>query len=228
MSIPQKHIGAIVDTPSSHEGESNDSPKGERAFALLALSHTHVEQQLYRAMLTESAARESRTEAFSASRLIALTGIRSSSTVRRGLQGLLKKQSIERVLGEGVKRSLNGVSYMIYSPEEVFSRRREKGLIPFPNEIIEQSFDSTLLRVLDLPTLSRREAQVAIHCAEGLTNLEIAERLCVTAQTVKFHLRHVFIKFGIKRRTELIRRLLRQEAAATSAWDVEKERGAFI
>jgi DNA-binding CsgD family transcriptional regulator len=221
MSIPQKHIGTIVETPSSHEGESFDSPKGEHAFALLALSHTQVEQQLYRAMLNQSAASESRTEAFSASRLMALTGIRSSSTVRRGLQGLLKKQSIERVTGEGVKPPLHGVTYMIYSPEEVFSRRKDKGLMPFPKEIIGQIFEPVLLRVVELPTLSRREAQVAIHCAEGLTNLEIAERLNVTVQTVKFHLRHVFIKFGIKRRTELIRRLLRQEAAATSVLDVE-------
>jgi DNA-binding CsgD family transcriptional regulator len=43
---------------------------------------------------------------------------------------------------------------------------------------------------------------------EGLTNAEIGLRLLVSEQTVKFHLRHIFIKFGVKRRAELISRLL--------------------
>lgn len=62
--------------------------------------------------------------------------------------------------------------------------------------------------------LSRREAQVALCCAEGLTNAEIGDRLCITEQTVKFHMRHLFIKFGVRRRGELISRLLRHEDGA--------------
>jgi DNA-binding CsgD family transcriptional regulator len=57
-------------------------------------------------------------------------------------------------------------------------------------------------------SLSRREAQVALCCVEGLTNAEIGLRLLVTEQTVKFHLRNIFVKFGVKRRGELIFRLL--------------------
>jgi len=45
-------------------------------------------------------------------------------------------------------------------------------------------------------------------CAEGLTNAEIGARLLITEQTVKFHLRNIFVKFGVKRRAELISRLL--------------------
>jgi DNA-binding CsgD family transcriptional regulator len=56
--------------------------------------------------------------------------------------------------------------------------------------------------------LSRREAQVALCCVEGLTNAEIGTRLSVTEQTVKFHLRNIFVKFKVKRRAELISRLL--------------------
>ena len=56
--------------------------------------------------------------------------------------------------------------------------------------------------------LSRREAQVALACAEGMTNSEIGRRLSIGEQTVKFHLRNIFAKFGVRRRTELISRLL--------------------
>ncbi|OLE51090.1 MAG: hypothetical protein AUG51_24820 [Acidobacteria bacterium 13_1_20CM_3_53_8] len=67
-------------------------------------------------------------------------------------------------------------------------------------------------RVVGLNNLSRREAQVALCCAEGLTNAEIGDKLHVTEQTVKFHLRHIFVKFGVKRRAELVSRLLCQNA----------------
>jgi DNA-binding CsgD family transcriptional regulator len=62
--------------------------------------------------------------------------------------------------------------------------------------------------VLENPNLSRREAQVALCCVEGLTNAQIGERLEVTEQTVKFHLRNIFVKLGVRRRAELISRLL--------------------
>jgi len=65
-------------------------------------------------------------------------------------------------------------------------------------------------RVVDLRSLSRREAQVALCCAQGLTNAAIGTRLEVSEQTVKFHLRNIFVKFGVKRRAELVSRLLRE------------------
>ena len=71
-----------------------------------------------------------------------------------------------------------------------------------------QFFERAIKRVVANNNLSRREVQVALCCVEGLTNAEIGNRLSVGEQTVKFHLRHIFIKFGVKRRTELISRLL--------------------
>ena len=71
-----------------------------------------------------------------------------------------------------------------------------------------QYFERAIKRVVANNNLSRREAQVALCCVEGLTNAEIGNRLSVSEQTVKFHLRHIFIKFGVQRRAELISRLL--------------------
>jgi DNA-binding CsgD family transcriptional regulator len=70
------------------------------------------------------------------------------------------------------------------------------------------SFERAVARVAENPLLSRREAEVALCCVEGLTNAQIGNRLDVSEQTVKFHLRHVFVKFGVKRRAELISKLL--------------------
>jgi DNA-binding NarL/FixJ family response regulator len=50
--------------------------------------------------------------------------------------------------------------------------------------------------------LTKRELVVLRHAAEGFTNNEIAARLWVTPQTVKFHLANAYRKLGAANRTE--------------------------
>lgn len=102
------------------------------------------------------------------------------------------------------------VGYRVRLPEEVIALRDESGTNTFTRGISgsDRSFERVLQRIVATRNLSRREAQVALCCVEGLTNAEIGSRLLVKEQTVKFHLRHVFLKFGVKRRAELISRLL--------------------
>jgi DNA-binding NarL/FixJ family response regulator len=52
--------------------------------------------------------------------------------------------------------------------------------------------------------LSKREVEVALIVAEGLTNKEVGVRLCVTEKTVKFHLTTIFRKLGVKSRTQMV------------------------
>ncbi|MDD5307823.1 MAG: helix-turn-helix transcriptional regulator [Deltaproteobacteria bacterium] len=52
--------------------------------------------------------------------------------------------------------------------------------------------------------LTRAEARVAALLAEGSSPTEIAERLAVTGETVKTHLKHIFGKTGARRQSELI------------------------
>ncbi len=56
-------------------------------------------------------------------------------------------------------------------------------------------------------TLTVAERQVAALAADGLTNLEIARQLGVSARTVETHLGHVLAKLGISSRRELARML---------------------
>lgn len=183
-------------------------------MALLALSHTPVEHILYQVMLKETLEEKKDSGVFSVRRLMQLTGLNSYSTVRRGRDGLLSKKSIEvtETNASGTRQTI----YTIFNPLEIFSRRREAGIAPYPKELDNYAsvpgYGRALKRVLDGCYLSRREAQVALACAEGLTNSEIGKKLFISEQTVKFHLSHIFVKLGVRRRAELISRLLAQVA----------------
>jgi DNA-binding CsgD family transcriptional regulator len=194
-------------------GEAGELSVDGHAMALVALSHTQLEQKLYSTMLSETSALAAAAAGlFSTRQLMTLTNIRSSGTVRRGIDGLVAKLSIERQ-GDGRNgSSAAGRQYVVHSPEAILARRKAQGVAVYPKAVRiregNQYFERAIKRVVANGNLSRREAQVALCCVEGLTNAEIGNRLSVTEQTVKFHLRHIFIKFSVKRRAELISLLL--------------------
>jgi len=53
--------------------------------------------------------------------------------------------------------------------------------------------------------LTERELAILRLVAEGMSNLDIASRLYVTEQTVKFHLSNIYRKLGVANRTEATR-----------------------
>jgi DNA-binding CsgD family transcriptional regulator len=209
--IPQK---SLINPEAGAETypleESGEHVFEERALALIALSHTPLEHRIYLSMLLEASVPDGGAGLFNARQLMALTNIGSSSTVRRGLEGLLAKLSIECKSEDGNGRVAR--HYCVRSPREILARRHEMGADAYsrPAWIAEgnQYLERAIRRVVAHDSLSRREAQVALCCVEGLTNAAIGSCLSVSEQTVKFHLRHIFIKFGVRRRTELIARLL--------------------
>lgn len=52
--------------------------------------------------------------------------------------------------------------------------------------------------------LSEREREVAQLAAEGLRNKEIAQKLFISEETVKSHIRSIFNKTNIDRRSKLV------------------------
>jgi len=218
MLFPKRTTSAAV-APATYPFDGNSEHLEEHATALVALSHTAAEQQVYAVMIAEIAAVGTRVASFTTRRLMSLTGISGYSTVRRAIHGLVNKLSIER---QKVAGHPNGdhppVVYLVFMPAEILTRRRAAGLSIYPKGLNEQDGAASLVRAVskmaDARTLSRREVEVALCCSQGLTNAEIGSRLKVSEQTVKFHLRNIFVKLRVRRRAELVSRLLRDDVSA--------------
>ncbi len=67
-----------------------------------------------------------------------------------------------------------------------------------------RSLLATLERSSSGSLVSAREQEVLVLVAQGLSNRDIAERLVVTPNTVKAHLRHLGTKLGTSSRTQLL------------------------
>ena len=215
--FPQKaKISGEFDSKTYPLGEKIEHAPDSASLALVALTHTPVERRLYAAMLTAMNGSANNSDGsstvFTVRRLMDLTGIVSLSTIRRGLEGLVAKYSVEREAKANGNGTRDHAAYRVFPPEQIIARREERGVKSYARGIDSgfgnRAFERVIQRVVENKNLSRREAQVALCCVEGLTNAEIGSRLLVSEQTVKFHLRHIFIKFGVKRRAELISRLL--------------------
>lgn len=63
--------------------------------------------------------------------------------------------------------------------------------------------EATRRRLRQVHGLTGREAEIAVHCLNGMTNPEIAEELGISRETVKHHLKQVYQKVGIERRSQL-------------------------
>jgi DNA-binding CsgD family transcriptional regulator/PAS domain-containing protein len=72
-----------------------------------------------------------------------------------------------------------------------------------PDSMLET--DATLIRRLH--SLSRAEADVARLLLEDKTPQEIGDKLCISINTVRFHLKHMLSKTGTRRQAELVRLL---------------------
>jgi DNA-binding NarL/FixJ family response regulator len=86
--------------------------------------------------------------------------------------------------------------------------RGEAALDPAVQHHVVAALSSPASSSSDAPELpdglTRREAEVLGLIAEGLTNAEIAERLVVSAATVKTHVNHIFAKTGARDRAQAV------------------------
>jgi len=62
---------------------------------------------------------------------------------------------------------------------------------------------------LDETGISKRELDVLLLMAQGLSNQEIAERLFVSLNTIKTHSSNVFAKLDVERRTQAVEKAKR-------------------
>jgi DNA-binding NarL/FixJ family response regulator len=127
---------------------------------------------------------------FAQAHVILLTTFEGDVEIQRALQagarGYLLKNMPPRDLLEGIR--------------EVHAGRRR-----IPPEVAAH-----LAEHLGEEALTPRELEVLQHLAGGNRNRDIAERLFITEETVKVHVKHIMEKLGAKDRTDAVAIALRR------------------
>jgi DNA-binding NarL/FixJ family response regulator len=95
------------------------------------------------------------------------------------------------------------------SPEELVSAVREvrQGGAPMSREIARKviaSFQEPVAAAAEVEELSPRERDILELLAEGQSNKQIASRLSLTENTVRWHLWHVYNKLHVRSRTAAV------------------------
>lgn len=101
------------------------------------------------------------------------------------VSGITEPDEIRRVFSE--------YSISAYIEKQAFDRAAFRRLIEETRKIHESQSE--------LSTLTEREREVLDLLAQGLTNKEIAERLVITTNTVKRHLKAIFEKLNVHTRS---------------------------
>jgi DNA-binding NarL/FixJ family response regulator len=138
-------------------------------------------------------------------RLPDLSGIEAATTIRSEhadariivLTTFEGDVEIQRALAAGARAYLlksTPLEELIHVIRKVHSGR--KHLPPQVAENLAEHFEGD--------ALSEREVEVLRRMAEGDRNRDIGERLCISEETVKVHVRHIMDKLGAKDRTQAV------------------------
>jgi LuxR family maltose regulon positive regulatory protein len=84
--------------------------------------------------------------------------------------------------------------------------RRILAAFPVAMPVKKDATNSHADRFVWVEPLSEREREVLQHIEEGSTNREIADRLCLSVNTVKVHTRNIYGKLGVNNRTQAVSR----------------------
>jgi DNA-binding NarL/FixJ family response regulator len=93
------------------------------------------------------------------------------------------------------------------APDQVLNAIRDvqQGGVPMSAEIARKviaHFQKQESAAAEMEKLSAREREVLDLVVHGFTNKEIAERLSVTVEAVRWHLKHIYQKLHVHSRTE--------------------------
>jgi DNA-binding NarL/FixJ family response regulator len=99
------------------------------------------------------------------------------------------------------------------SPEELLKAISEvlSGGAPMTSEIarmLVEAFQRKPASVAPGDSLTPRESDILALLSEGLSNKEIAERVKISYDTVRAHLRHIYEKLHVRSRTEAVKTYL--------------------
>jgi DNA-binding NarL/FixJ family response regulator len=107
------------------------------------------------------------------------------------------------------------------SPEELLKAINEvrSGGAPMTSEIARMLVEAFQRKPATLTAgdgLTQRESEILDLLSEGLSNKEIADRVKVSYDTVRAHLRHIYEKLHVRGRTEAVRKYLKSPGSVTA------------
>jgi len=100
------------------------------------------------------------------------------------------------------------------SPTELLKAIAEvrTGGAPMSGEIVRRVLEESQRKPASVATtdeLTTRESEILALLSEGLSNKEIADRVDISYDTVRAHLRHIYEKLHVRGRTEAVRMYLK-------------------
>ncbi len=111
----------------------------------------------------------------------------SSAALKLGISGIVLKHTSPTGLADAIRLVARGEMWV-------------------DKKVIRQMADSLQSdQQVSPPTLTHREEQVLQGVFEGLINKEIAARICVSEDSVKATLKQLFLKTGVRTRSQLVR-----------------------
>ena len=107
------------------------------------------------------------------------------------------------------------------SPEELLKAISEvrSGGAPMTSEIarmLVEAFQKKPASLVSSDGLTQRESEILALLSECLSNKEIADRVKISYDTVRAHLRHIYEKLHVRGRTEAVRMYLKSSNSATA------------
>jgi len=129
---------------------------------------------------------------------------------------MLTVHSDEEKIFQSLRAGAVGYLLKTTAPEKLLTSIRETyaGGAPMSGEVARK-----VLTYFQQPkpsavfsTLSQRELDVLLALTEGYTYKTIAEKLFVSVNTVRFHLRNIYAKLHVRSRTEAVAKALKNKA----------------
>ncbi len=110
---------------------------------------------------------------------------------QNGASGYVLKGAVSRELIEAIRRAVQGEHYLSFAIDQ---------------QAVE-AYIHTLQEQVDDPidTLTRREREIILLAAVGLSSAEIAERLVISRRTVETHRARAMHKLGLQTPSDLVR-----------------------
>lgn len=121
---------------------------------------------------------------FPEARILALTTFDGDADIRRALDAGASGYMLKDMLLSDVIKAVRAV------------HRGE--------QVIPENVAARLAEFNDVDNLSPRETEILTLVAQGLSNKDIARGIGRTSETVKIHLKSIFVKLGVTRRTEAV------------------------